>query len=57
VKLTCTSAGPGNCEAAIDRELEKLLARKSGWLVFNTPHLDFDPETGASIHHLCLQHV
>ena len=40
VKLTCTSFGPGNCEAAIDREIAKLLARKSGWLVFNTHGLD-----------------
>lgn len=40
VKLTCTSFGPGNCEAAIDREVGKLLARKSGWLVFNTHGLD-----------------
>jgi len=40
VKLTCVSSGPGNCEAAIDRELERLLARKSGWLVFNTHGLD-----------------
>jgi peptidoglycan/xylan/chitin deacetylase (PgdA/CDA1 family) len=35
-KLTCTSFGPGNCEAAIDREIERLLARDSGWLIFNT---------------------
>jgi len=40
VKLTCISYGPGNCEAAIDRELEKLLARDSGWLIFNTHGLD-----------------
>lgn len=40
VKLTCTSSGPGNCEAAIDREVAKLLARPSGWLVFNTHGLD-----------------
>jgi peptidoglycan/xylan/chitin deacetylase (PgdA/CDA1 family) len=40
VKLTCTSFGPGNCEAAIDRELTKLLARETGWLVFNTHGLD-----------------
>lgn len=40
VKLTCTSSGPGNCEAAIDREITKLLASKSGWLVFNTHGLD-----------------
>jgi peptidoglycan/xylan/chitin deacetylase (PgdA/CDA1 family) len=39
-KLTCTSFGPGNCEAAIDREIEKLLARDSGWLIFNTHGLD-----------------
>jgi hypothetical protein len=40
VKLTCTSFGPGNCEAAIDREVEKLLAKESGWLIFNTHGLD-----------------
>ena len=40
VKLTCTSFGPGNCEQAIDREIERLLARKSGWLIFNTHGLD-----------------
>ncbi len=40
VKLTCTSFGPGNCEAAIDREIERLLARDSGWLIFNTHGLD-----------------
>ena len=40
VKLTCTSFGPGNCEAAIDREIESLLARESGWLIFNTHGLD-----------------
>jgi peptidoglycan/xylan/chitin deacetylase (PgdA/CDA1 family) len=39
-KLTCTSFGPGNCEAAIDREIEKLLAKDSGWLIFNTHGLD-----------------
>ncbi len=39
-KLTCVSSGPGNCEAAIDRELARLLARPSGWLVFNTHGLD-----------------
>ncbi len=40
VKLTCTSFGPGNCEAAIDREIENLLAREAGWLIFNTHGLD-----------------
>lgn len=39
-KLTCTSFGPGNCEAAIDREIEKLLDKESGWLIFNTHGLD-----------------
>lgn len=39
-KLTCASFGPGNCEAAIDREIENLLARDSGWLIFNTHGLD-----------------
>ncbi len=39
-KLTCTSFGPGNCENAIDREIEKLLAQESGWLIFNTHGLD-----------------
>lgn len=40
VKLTCTSFGPGNCEHAIDREIEKLLALESGWMIFNTHGLD-----------------
>ncbi len=40
VKLTCSSGGPGNCEKAIDGELKKLLARESGWLIFNTHGLD-----------------
>lgn len=39
-RLTCTSFGPGNCEAAIDREIERLLAQESGWLIFNTHGLD-----------------
>ena len=40
VKQTCTSFGPGNCEHAIDREIEKLVAEESGWLIFNTHGLD-----------------
>lgn len=40
VKLTCASFGPGNCEAAIDREIERLQERDSGWLIFNTHGLD-----------------
>ena len=39
-KLTCTSFGPGNCEKAIDGELEKLFSQDSGWLIFNTHGLD-----------------
>jgi peptidoglycan/xylan/chitin deacetylase (PgdA/CDA1 family) len=39
-KLTCTSFGPDNCEAAIDREVQALLAKDSGWLIFNTHGLD-----------------
>lgn len=39
-RLTCTSFGPGNSEAAVDREIEKLLARPSGWLIFNAHGLD-----------------
>jgi len=27
---------PANCEATIDREIERLLAQESGWLIFNT---------------------
>jgi peptidoglycan/xylan/chitin deacetylase (PgdA/CDA1 family) len=40
VKLTCTSSGPGNAEAALDREITSLLAQESGWLIFNTHGLD-----------------
>jgi peptidoglycan/xylan/chitin deacetylase (PgdA/CDA1 family) len=39
-KLICTSFGPDNCEKAIDREIDRLLARDSGWLIFNTHGLD-----------------
>ena len=40
VKLTCTSFGPGNCEKAVYREIEKLLNNESGRLNFNTHGLD-----------------
>ena len=40
VRLTCDSFGPGNCEAAVGRQVEKLLAMESGWLVFNAHGLD-----------------
>jgi peptidoglycan/xylan/chitin deacetylase (PgdA/CDA1 family) len=39
-KLTCTSFGPDNCEMAIDHEVQALLAKDSGWLIFNTHGLD-----------------
>ncbi len=40
VKLTCTSFGPGNGEHALDGQIKKLLAKNSGWLIFNTHGLD-----------------
>lgn len=40
VKLICTGFGPGNCEKAIDGQIERLLAKESGWLIFNTHGLD-----------------
>jgi len=40
VKLTSTGFGPGNCEHHLDSEIEKLLARDSGWLIYNTHGLD-----------------
>jgi len=40
VKLTCTGFGPGNCEHHLESEIEKLLARDSGWLVYNAHGLD-----------------
>lgn len=40
VRLTCRSFGPGNAEAALDQEITHLLARESGWLIFNTHGLD-----------------
>ncbi|HEY6978060.1 MAG TPA: polysaccharide deacetylase family protein [Chitinophagaceae bacterium] len=39
-KLTCGAFGPENCEAYIDGEIEKLLARSEGWLIINTHGLD-----------------
>jgi peptidoglycan/xylan/chitin deacetylase (PgdA/CDA1 family) len=40
VKLTCSGFGPRNCEAHLDQEIERLLAKDSGWLVYNTHGLD-----------------
>ena len=39
-RLTATSFGPGNAEAAVDREIEKLLAKETGWLIFCNHGLD-----------------
>ena len=40
IKLTTTGFGPGNCEQHLDRELERLLDRPSGWLIYNTHGVD-----------------
>jgi peptidoglycan/xylan/chitin deacetylase (PgdA/CDA1 family) len=40
VRLTCRGFGPGNAEQALDREIERLLVRESGWLIFNLHGLD-----------------
>jgi len=40
VKLTCVSDGPGNCQSDVDRRVEELLSRPSGWLIYNTHGLD-----------------
>jgi hypothetical protein len=40
VKLTCASFGPENAEADLDRCVEELLSRPSGWLIYNTHGLD-----------------
>jgi len=39
-KLTCRSSGPANCEAVLDRDIERFLAKDSGWLIFNLHGLD-----------------
>lgn len=40
VKLTCTGYGPGNIEQHLENEIEKLLSKPSGWLIYNTHGLD-----------------
>lgn len=40
VKLTCSGYGPGNCEQHLNSEIDKLLAKDSGWLIYNTHGLD-----------------
>ena len=40
VKLTCTGYGPENCESHLDKHIDLLLSRPSGWLIYNTHGLD-----------------
>jgi peptidoglycan/xylan/chitin deacetylase (PgdA/CDA1 family) len=40
VHLGTGGYGPDNCEAHLDRQVEDLLSRPSGWLVYNTHGLD-----------------
>lgn len=40
IKLTTTGFGPQNCEAHLDAQIADLLARPSGWLIYNTHGLD-----------------
>lgn len=40
VKITTTGFGPENCEAHLDKQIEKLLAQPDGWLVYNLHGLD-----------------
>lgn len=39
-KLTTTGFGPGICDAFLDRQIEQLLAKESGWLVYTAHGLD-----------------
>jgi len=39
-KLGTTGFGPGNCEACLDRQIETLLSKESGWLVYTAHGLD-----------------
>ena len=39
-KLTCTSYGPDGIDEHLTGEIDKLLARPSGWLIYNTHGLD-----------------
>jgi peptidoglycan/xylan/chitin deacetylase (PgdA/CDA1 family) len=40
VRLGTGGYGPDNCEAHLDQQIEDLLSRPSGWLVYNTHGLD-----------------
>jgi hypothetical protein len=39
-KVSCTSFGPGPCDEDLERLVDDLLARPSGWLCYNTHGLD-----------------
>jgi hypothetical protein len=39
-KISCTSFGPGPCDEHLERLVEELLARPSGWLCYNVHGLD-----------------
>jgi len=39
-KITTTGAGPDNCEWHLNDEIELLMTRPEGWLVYNTHGLD-----------------
>jgi len=38
--LTCKGYNPDHCEQALDSQIEQLLSRDSGWLIFNAHGLD-----------------
>jgi hypothetical protein len=40
IKLTTTGDGPENCEEYLDNQIERLLERPAGWLIYNTHGLD-----------------
>jgi len=39
-RLTCVGYGPENCENDLDQQIELLLSKPSGWLIYNTHGLD-----------------
>ncbi|MFC1996334.1 polysaccharide deacetylase family protein [Chloroflexota bacterium] len=40
VRLTTDGHGPGNCEEYLEKHIERLLGRPTGWLIYNTHGLD-----------------
>ncbi len=39
-KLTTTGVGPENCEWHVTEQVELLMSRPEGWLIYNTHGLD-----------------